>query len=150
MDTKTNQLIKRVITYNTIKIYNLLMKKSLLFAVTLAFFTISNADAQLLSVNTISVSESIKSTETPATNDWSIFTDGENRMIYIDFEKINVNLSSVVVKDTDGKIVFKDETLWQLPVNTIYEIDFSKYPKGHYAVELKTFTSTLKKNVVIN
>lgn len=127
------------------------MKKSLLFTIILAFLGVCNVNAQLLSVKEVSVAEAIKPIEANNTNsDWSIFTDGENRMVYIDFEKINVNLSSVNLKDADGKVVFKDETLWQLPVNTIYEIDFSKYPKGGYTVELKTFTSTLKKSVHIN
>lgn len=127
------------------------MKKSLLFTIILAFLGVCNVNAQLLSVKEVSVAEAIKPIEANNTNsDWSIFTDGENRMVYIDFEKINVNLSSVNLKDADGKVVFKDETLWQLPVNTIYEIDFSKYPKGSYTVELKTFTSTLKKSVHIN
>lgn len=127
------------------------MKKSLLFTIILAFLGVYNVNAQLLSVKEVSVAEAIKPIEANNTNsDWSIFTDGENRMVYIDFEKINVNLSSVNLKDADGKVVFKDETLWQLPVNTIYEIDFSKYPKGGYTVELKTFTSTLKKSVHIN
>ncbi len=146
VDTITFRLSR--ISYNITKIYNLLMKKTFLCAIVIACMSNSSLKAQLLSINTSSASESSKNSESP--RDWSIFTDGENRMIYVDFEKINVNLSSVAVKDTEGKIIFKDETLWQLPVNTIYEIDFSKYPKGTYAVELKTFTSVLKKNVTIN
>ena len=58
-------------------------------------------------------------------------------------------MSSVTVKDADNKVTFKDENLWQLPVNTIYEVDFSNKPAGQYTIELRTFTATLKKVVTI-
>lgn len=82
--------------------------------------------------------------------DWSIYTDKQNNIVYVDFEKINVNLSGVSVKDKAGQILFKDDSVWQLPVNTIYEVDLSKYPKGEYTVELKTFTTILRKPVMVN
>ena len=106
----------------------------------------SSVNAQLLSTNY--GTETGKNSENK--QDWSIFTDLENHMIYVDFEKINVNLSSVAIKDTDNKVLFKDDSLWQLPVNTIYEVDFSKYPKGVYTMELRTFTSSIKRTVTIN
>ncbi len=122
------------------------MRKILVCAVVAACSSFTPLKAQLLSINTAS-QEVVKSSDGVA--DWSIFTDSENRMLYVDFEKINVNLSSIMVKDQAGNILFKDETLWQLPVNTIYEIDFSKYPNGDYSVELKTFTKVIKKQVSI-
>jgi hypothetical protein len=107
---------------------------------------LSPLQAQLLS--TTAGNETTKSADNK--QDWSIFTDKQNNMVYVDFEKIDVNLSGVSVRDNSGQIVFKDETVWQLPVNTIYEVDLSKYPKGEYTVELKTFTSSLKKKVTVN
>ena len=122
--------------------------RKILIALAIAFCSsFSTLHAQLLSLNTIGY-ETMKQTDN--TRDWSIFTDSENRMLYVDFEKINVNLSNITVRDLEGKILFKDETLWQLPVNTIYEIDFSKFPKGNYVIELKTFTNVIKKNVTIS
>lgn len=122
--------------------------RKILIALAIAFCSsFSTLHAQLLSLNTIGY-ETTKQTDN--TRDWSIFTDSENRMLYVDFEKINVNLSNITVRDLEGKILFKDETLWQLPVNTIYEIDFSKFPKGNYVIELKTFTNVIKKNVTIS
>ena len=122
--------------------------RKILIALAIAFCSLfSTLHAQLLSLNTTGY-EATKHADN--TKDWSIFTDSENRMLYIDFEKINVNLSNITVKDLEGKILFKDETLWQLPVNTIYEIDFSKFPKGNYVIELKTFTNVIKKNVMIS
>lgn len=123
------------------------MRKILIVAIIAFCSSFSALHAQLLSINTAGY-ETTKQTDNTA--DWSIYADSENRMLYIDFEKINVNLSSMIVKDLDGKILFRDETLWQLPVNTIYEVDFSKFPKGNYVIELKTFTSSIKKNVAVN
>ncbi len=123
------------------------MRKILIAAIIAVCSSFSPLHAQLLSINSLGY-ETTKQTDNTA--DWSIYTDSENRMLYVDFEKINVNLSSMMVKDLEGKTLFRDETLWQLPVNTIYEIDFSKYPKGNYVIELKTFTSVIKKNVIVN
>jgi hypothetical protein len=116
--------------------------------VIVATSTFSPLKAQLLSTATSSES----GTTNPATDksEWSLFTDKENSMVYIDFEQININLNGLVVKDKEGIVVFKDDALWQLPVNTIYEIDFSKLPKGAYSVELKSFTATLRKDIAIN
>ena len=115
-------------------------------AIMVAFSVISPLNAQLLSIAP-NGNETSKQIET--VKDWSFYTDHENQVLYIDFEKIDVNLSSVSVKDANNKPVFKDENLWQLPVNTIYEVDFSGKPKGQYTVELRTFTTTLKKVVTI-
>ncbi len=116
-------------------------------AIMVAFSFITPLNAQLLSTSTPKGNESNKQVET--VKDWSFYTDQENQVVYIDFEKIDVNLSSVSVKDADNKVTFKDENLWQLPVNTIYEVDFSGKPKGQYTIELRTFTTTLKKVVTI-
>ena len=115
-------------------------------AIMVAFSFLTPLNAQLLSIAP-NGNETSKQIET--VKDWSFYTDHENQILYIDFEKIDVNLSSVSVKDANNKPVFKDENLWQLPVNTIYEVDFSGKPKGQYTVELRTFTTTLKKVVTI-
>lgn len=122
------------------------MRRIFVCAVIAVCSSFTSLQAQLLSINTAS-QEVVKHSDGEV--DWSIFTDSENRMLYVDFEKINVNLSSIMVKDQVGNVLFKDETLWQLPVNTIYEIDFSKYPNGDYTVELKTFTKVIRKQVSI-
>ena len=104
--------------------------------------------AQLLSTSSTGNETSKQATNTK--QDWSIYTDKENNIVYVDFEKINVNLSGVSVRDNSGQVLFKDDSVWQLPVNTMYEVDLSKYPKGEYTLELKTYTSVLKKNIVVN
>ncbi len=80
--------------------------------------------------------------------DWSFFIDEENQIYYIDFETIKTNLSDVIVKDESGKVILKDDVM-NLPVNTIYEIDFSQYGTGNYAIELRSFKGSFEKEVKI-
>lgn len=80
--------------------------------------------------------------------DETFFEDSDNHIIYIDFEAVTVNLSDVKVKDASGEIVMSDE-LWSLPVNTIYEIDYSKFTPGDYEIELRSFTGVLRKKISI-
>ena len=82
------------------------------------------------------------------TEDWSIFADEENRVYYIDFESLSFNLSNIIVKNEDGKVVLKED-VFDLPVNTIYEIDYSAYDKGEYQLELRSFTGIIRKTISI-
>lgn len=139
----------------TFSFYNLTIKpnmnfffsssmKFLIVTCLFSFFAFTgSASAQLLSVKD-SNSQQISFQEN-SKNDWTVYCDHENRVIYVDFEKINTNLSSVIVRDNQGKIVFKDENLWQLPVNSIYEVDCLRYNTGEYTLELKSFTSSINK-----
>lgn len=88
-------------------------------------------------------------TATPADNDnWTLYADEENKLYYIDFEALSVNVSDVIVKNAQGEIVLQDK-VFDLPVNTIYELDFSRRKSGTYEVELRTFTGVIRKTVVI-
>lgn len=80
--------------------------------------------------------------------DWSFFADEENNLFYIDFETIPVNLADIVVKNDDGDVILKDK-LYDLPVNTIYEIDTSAYPSGTYHIELRSYTSVIRKEIEV-
>jgi hypothetical protein len=139
---KFRQITKLIFTLIS-PFYNSMNKILTAVVFTTALFAQNPAHAQLLSLNSTETNKSDKQ------QDWSFYTDAENRMLYIDFEKINVNLNGIVVKNKEGKVVFKDDALWELPVNTIYEVDFSKETKGEYIVEVKTFTTTLRKTVTI-
>ncbi len=81
-----------------------------------------------------------------SSDSWSFYMDDENKVLFIDFETIPVNLSEVVIRNRDGKVLWKDE-LWKLPVNSIYEVDLSAFPAGNYEVELKTFTGAMVKEL---
>ena len=80
--------------------------------------------------------------------DWSIYNDEENNIYYIDFEKISFNLSEVVVLDENNEILFQEE-VFDLPVNTIYELDFNSFGTGKFKIELRSFTKFIKKEVLI-
>ena len=80
--------------------------------------------------------------------DWSIYNDEENNTYYIDFEKIAFNLSEVVVLNENNEEVFKEE-VFDLPVNTIYELDFNSFGSGSFRIELRSFTKFIQKEVFI-
>jgi hypothetical protein len=91
------------------------------------------------------------STEIPPSNsdNWTFYLDAESQVYYIDFENISVNLSDIMVKDKTGAVVKRDE-LWDLPVNTIYELDLKDLQPGSYEIELRTYTSVIKKEVTVS
>ena len=79
----------------------------------------------------------------------SIYSDDENQTYFIDFEKISVNLSDIVVKNKSGEIIFKED-VYDLPVNSIYELDASEFGTGDYVMELRSFTGVIKKDISVN
>ncbi|MCP3927983.1 MAG: hypothetical protein GY705_02645 [Bacteroidetes bacterium] len=81
-------------------------------------------------------------------NDWSFYIDEENDLYYIDFETVSVNLSHIVVKNAEGDVLLRDD-VFDLPVNTIYELDLSEYMNGNYDIELQSFTSIIQRKIVI-
>lgn len=87
-------------------------------------------------------------TETSPNEDWTLYADEENKLYYIDFENLKVNLSDIVVKNVNGEVLMKDN-VFDLPVNTIYELDFSAYKPGTYEIELRSFTNVIRKKLVL-
>jgi len=81
-------------------------------------------------------------------NNWSFYADTENMAYFIDFATIDFNLSDIIIKDGEGQVIFEDEVL-NLPLDTIYEIDFSPFGPGSYDIELHSFTGFMKKNIEI-
>jgi len=78
----------------------------------------------------------------PAEN-LSFFADEEEGVFYIDFESISLNLNEVVIKDKEGATVFMQKVN-NLPVDTIYELDYSQFNSGQYIVELHSYTEVLQ------
>jgi len=78
----------------------------------------------------------------PAEN-LSFFADEEEAVFYIDFESISLNLNEVVIKDKEGATVFMQKVS-DLPVDTIYELDYSQFNSGQYFVELHSYTDILQ------
>ncbi len=121
--------------------------KSLFAFVLLCFFGNSLFAQTSANLEDNIFTSSINLTELTDDN-WSFYKDEENKIYYIDFEKINFNLSEIIVKNDNGEILLQDDVL-DLPVNTIYEIDFSEYSAGDYHVELRSFTGIIRKQVDI-
>lgn len=69
---------------------------------------------------------------------WSFYQNTEEESVYIDFETIDVNLHDIKLINASGEIILS-EPLFDLPVNSIYELDLKGLPKGEYRVELRTF-----------
>jgi hypothetical protein len=92
------------------------------------------------------------SSNSPVTNnnngDWTFYLDRESKVYYIDFETIPVNLNDIKVTNSEGEVILTDN-LWDLPVNTIYELDFGKQEPGKYEIELRTYTGAIRKDIVI-
>lgn len=105
------------------------------------------ATAQSLASKSGEAIESSKLKEIQADN-WDIFADDENKIYYVDFESLNITLSDIVVKNESGSVVLKDD-VFDLPVNTIYEIDLSDKKKGTYKIELRSFTSVIRKSIQV-
>ena len=119
-----------------------------LFAFVLLCFISNSLFAQsIASVGENSYASNFTLTELPDEN-WSFYKDEENQLYFIDFEKINYNLSEIIVKNENGEILIQDDVL-DLPVNTIYEIDLSEFGAGDYHVELRSFTGIIRKEVNI-
>lgn len=81
-------------------------------------------------------------------DDWSIYTDSEYGILYVDFAKLSFNLNDITIRNKAGEILFRDQ-LWDLPVDTIYELDLSTFGKGAYSVELRSFTDSVIREVEV-
>lgn len=82
-------------------------------------------------------------------DEWTFYLDKENQVYYIDFEAISVNLSDIKVVNEEGEIV-KSDKLWDLPVNTIYELSINDLKPGNYKVELRSYTGVVEKEFTIS
>lgn len=81
-------------------------------------------------------------------NDWGFYSDQNDQLYYIDFENLKMILSDIVVKNVAGEIIISEEVM-DLPVNTIFELDFSEFGKGKYEIELRSFTGLINKEIEI-
>lgn len=117
----------------------------------LAFTGVSLQLKAQVSATTENSTIELNSSNIPSTNgdDWTFYLDSENKVYYIDFETISVNLSDLQVKNDKGDVVMKDD-LWNLPVNAIYELDFTRLDPGSYEIQLRTYTGVIRKEVTIS
>ena len=114
----------------------------------LTLFTFSLSAQSSASANNDSVLD-LEMVHLNNSENWSFYIDEENKLYFIDFEKLSFNLSDIIVKNEAGEVIIKEDVL-DLPVNTIFELDFSSHPAGSYDVELRSFTGMMRKSLVIN
>ena len=81
-------------------------------------------------------------------NDWGFHSDQNEQLYYVDFENLKMVLSDIIVKNEAGEVIIKEEVM-DLPVNTIFEIDFTEFGKGKYQIELRSFTGLIHKDIEI-
>ncbi|MEZ4951216.1 MAG: DUF3244 domain-containing protein [Saprospiraceae bacterium] len=120
--------------------------------IVLLFFVLiaNSSEAQTSAVDysgLVEISESLL--DLNADEDWSIYTDNDNHILYIDFDKLSFNLNDITIRDKNGDVLFQDK-LWDLPVDTIYELDLANFGKGAYSVELRSFTDSIKREVEVD
>lgn len=78
---------------------------------------------------------------------WTFHTDQERKVLYIDFQALGGNMSKLVVQNAEQEIVVIDDHLFDLPNNTIYEVDLAKFGTGNYEVELHTYNSVIREKI---
>lgn len=105
-------------------------------------FGLSAAGLTAQSIDNLAVSTSGMSSDEMI--DQSVFMDSEEKICYIDLEKIPVNLKQAAIINHHGDEVvvmsLRDE-----PVDKIIELDYSDLPQGSYMLELQSYTGkTLK------
>lgn len=116
----------------------------------LTIFSTSIISAQgsaSVSINKPTILQSSQFSISP--DEWAFYLDEENKVYYIDFESISVNLNDIKVVDQDGNVV-KSDKLWDLPVNTIYELNINDLAPGNYKVELRTYTGLIEKEITVS
>lgn len=82
---------------------------------------------------------------------WSFQQNKAGNLLYIDFEILGSKMERMTLQSTQNKtILMADNHLFDLPINTIYELNLEKLPLGTYLVELYTITGDIiEKEIVV-
>lgn len=136
--------------FKNIKIFIIMRPTIIVLILTISFFWLpSTSISAQTSTNNFealaTVNENLIDLEA---DDWTFFAGEDANTFFIDFEKIKSNLNEIKVRDSKGTEVFQDE-LWNLPVDTIYELDFQTFEKGTYTIEITTFTESIERKVEV-
>lgn len=76
-------------------------------------------------------------------DNWSFHTNQEGKLLYIDFESLGGKMNRLVLKSSQKDVVIEDNHLFDLPINTIYEVNLEKLKRGSYFVELYTYDNKI-------
>lgn len=114
-----------------------------LFLVVISIFALhSNAQTATLEGN-ISISNFTTSAEAEV-----FFFDSEEEICFVDFANFNLNINSIFFVDAKGNEIFSEE-VWDLPVNTIYELSTKDLKSGTYHLILNTYKGNMSKDIEI-
>jgi hypothetical protein len=127
-----------------------IMQRKFLLLAAFTFFSLSACLAQASFTNTPSLPapNSAASNLLELDDSGAVYVDEEQKLYFIDFESLSINLSEIIVKRQSGEVVLKED-VFDLPVNTIYEIDFNQYGAGSYEIELRSFTGSIRRSAAI-
>ena len=78
--------------------------------------------------------------------DESFFMDADEKICYVDLEKVPVNLKQAAIINNRGDEVVV-VSLSDQPVDTIIELDYSALPAGTYMLELQSYTGKTHKAI---
>lgn len=114
-----------------------------LFVLITVFFAL-NTTAQ-----TASLEENTNLSNFTTSNESEVFFfDTEGSICFIDFANFNVNINSVTLINDKGQEVFSEE-VWDLPVNTIYELSTKDFKSGTYQLVLNSYKGNMSKDIQI-
>ncbi len=128
-----------------------MLKKAILGIIALALWsTLSSAQGKssLNFTPLIELHIAIVSSAFDMSESLTFYQDKESKIYFIDLEAIPVNLSGIKVYDKNHQVVFEDK-LWDLPVDSIYELSVKNFKPGVYSVELASYINTLQKEITV-
>lgn len=121
------------------------MNRFFLFLAVFTVVSLSSLTAQITAKSPLASANNAEMSVLGA-NDLSIYSDEDNHTYFVDLEQVAVNVNKIVVKANDGSVVWQDD-VFDLPVNAIYELDFSGFTTGEYVIELQAFTGVIRKRI---
>jgi len=71
----------------------------------------------------------------------AVYQSDDNTKVFIDFSEIPVNIKSIQVLNSKGN-VFLNKVVYELPVNSLYEIDLTNFLDNDLVLEIQTFTDS--------
>ena len=71
----------------------------------------------------------------------AVYQSDDGTKVFIDFNEIPVNLKSIQVLNSNGDI-FVNKVVFELPVNSLFEIDSTEFPGADLVLEIQTFTDS--------
>ncbi|MCH2043121.1 MAG: hypothetical protein MK212_03195 [Saprospiraceae bacterium] len=81
---------------------------------------------------------------------WVIHTDLTKKIVYVDFEELGGKMKTIQLKDQKNAVLLEDDTLFDLPVNTIYEISLKDLSEETYFVELHTYNGVYRQEIKLS